>query len=237
MSKTVKQDLATDSYKLYEFSNNLGYIDEKIPDDVYKTILDEIDISFREKHPHNTKLVGNIEEQYYMPWRDNLKLFKVENYLRGLAGIYEKKFNYTQSMGNQIMSLNEGMSFDLRLRNCWVNYMKKYEFNPLHNHSGLYSFVIFIKIPYNLKDEFNSLRTQNPQQRFPGCFAFYCANGMGEFTPHVIEADKEWEQVILLFPSITQHCVYPFYTSDDYRITVSGNLYLNPVSKPAVSYY
>ena len=66
MSETVKQDLATDSYKLYEFSNNLGYIDEKIPDDVYKTILDEIDISFREKHPHNTKLVGNIEEQYYM---------------------------------------------------------------------------------------------------------------------------------------------------------------------------
>ena len=60
----VRQELETDSYKIYEFSNNLGYIDEKIPYDVYKTILDEIDISFREKHPHNTKLVGNIEEQY-----------------------------------------------------------------------------------------------------------------------------------------------------------------------------
>ena len=50
MSKMVKQDLEIDSYRMYEFSNNIGYIDEKIPDDVYKTILDEIDISFREKH-------------------------------------------------------------------------------------------------------------------------------------------------------------------------------------------
>ena len=233
----VRQEHEQDNYRIHEFSNNLGYIDEKIPDDVYKTILEEIDTAFTKKNPHNKKLVGNIEEQYYMSWEDNIKLFKVENYLRGLAGIYEKKFNYMECMGNQTMSLNQGMSFDLRLRNCWVNYMKKYEFNPIHNHSGLYSFVIFIKIPYNLKDEFKSLRTQNQNQRFPGCFSFYCGNGLGEFVPHVIEADRTWEQVIMLFPSITQHCVYPFYTSDDYRITVSGNLYLNPVTKPAVNYY
>ena len=36
----------SDSYKLYEFSNNLGYIDEKMPDDVYKILLEEIDVAF-----------------------------------------------------------------------------------------------------------------------------------------------------------------------------------------------
>tara|TARA_B100000902_G_scaffold394643_1_gene451382 strand:+ start:543 stop:1220 length:678 start_codon:yes stop_codon:yes gene_type:complete len=223
--------------KLYEFSNNLGYVDDKVPDDVYKIVLEEIETAFNLKHPHNTKLVGNIEEQYYMEFNNQINLFKLETYLRGLAGKYEDKFKYMSSMANQSMSLDEGMSFDLRLRNCWVNYMKKYEFNPLHNHSGLYSFVIFIKIPYYLKDEFNSLRTQNISQRYPGCFTFYTGNGVGEICPHVIQADKEWEKVILLFPSITQHCVYPFYTSDDYRISVSGNLYLNPVTRSAVSYY
>ena len=126
---------------------------------------------------------------------------------------------------------------DLRAESFWVNFQKKHEFNPIHNHSGLYSFNIFVKIPYDLKKEFDSPRTQNIEQRFPGCFSFYCGNGLGEFVPHVIEADKEWEQVIILFPSITQHCVYPFYTSDDYRITVSGNLYLNPVTQSSVSYY
>ena len=225
------------NYKLHEFTNNLGYIDEKIPDDVYQIILDEIDIAAGTKIAHNTKLVGNIEEQYLMDFKNQINMYKVETYLRGLASIYEKKFKYTQCMGNQTMSLDEGMSFDLRLRNCWVNFMKKHEFNPIHNHSGLYSFNIFVKIPYDLKKEFDSPRTQNIEQRFPGCFSFYCGNGLGEFVPHVIEADKEWEQVIILFPSITQHCVYPFYTSDDYRITVSGNLYLNPVTQSSISYY
>ena len=226
-----------DNYNIHEFSNNLGYIDEKMPDDVFKIVLDEIDIAAGQKVPHNTKLVGNIEEQYLMGFKNQVNMYKLETYLRGLAGIYEKKFNYMSCMGNQTMSLDQGMSFDLRLRNCWVNFMKKYEFNPIHNHSGLYSFVIFVKIPFELDEEFASPRTQNEKQRFPGCFSFYCGNGLGEFVPHVIEADRTWEQVIMLFPSITQHCVYPFYTSDDYRITVSGNLYLNPVTKPAVNYY
>ena len=208
-----------------------------MPDDVYKIVLDEIDIAAGQKVPHNTKLVGNIEEQYLMGFKNQLNMYKLETYLRGLAGIYEKKFNYMSCMGNQTMSLDQGMSFDLRLKNCWVNFMKKYEFNPIHNHSGLYSFNIFVKIPYDLKEEFDSPRTQNINQRFPGCFSFYCGNGLGEFVPHVLEADKDWEQVIILFPSVTQHCVYPFYTSDDYRITVSGNLYLNPVTSPSVSYY
>ena len=208
-----------------------------MPDDVFKIVLDEIDIAAGQKVPHNTKLVGNIEEQYLMGFKNQVNMYKLETYLRGLAGIYEKKFNYMSCMGNQTMSLDQGMSFDLRLRNCWVNFMKKYEFNPIHNHSGLYSFVIFVKIPFELNKEFASPRTQNEKQRFPGCFSFYCGNGLGEFVPHAIEADHHWEQVIILFPSITQHCVYPFYTSDDYRITVSGNLYLNPVTSPAVSYY
>ena len=233
----LRQELDQDNYRIHEFSNSLGYMDEKIPDDVYKIILDEIDTAFTKKDPHNTKLVGNIEEQYYMSWADDIKLFKVENYLRGLAGIYEQKFKYMKCMGNQQTSLDEGMSYDLRLRQCWVNYMKKHEFNPLHNHSGLYSFVVFVKIPFDLEEEFRSSRTRNPNQRYPGCFSFYATNGIGEIVPHVIEADKGWEQTIMLFPSITHHQVYPFYTSDDYRVTISGNLYLNPVTRPSVSYY
>ena len=55
-----------DNYNIHEFSNNLGYIDEKMPDDVFKIVLDEIDIAAGQKVPHNTKLVGNIEEQYLM---------------------------------------------------------------------------------------------------------------------------------------------------------------------------
>ena len=80
-----------DNYRIYEFTNNLGYIDEKMPDDVYQIILDEIDIAAGRKVAHNTKLVGNIEEQYLMDFKNQINLYKLETYLRGLAGIYEKK--------------------------------------------------------------------------------------------------------------------------------------------------
>ena len=36
----LRQEHEQDNYRIHEFSNNLGYIDEKIPDDVYKTILE-----------------------------------------------------------------------------------------------------------------------------------------------------------------------------------------------------
>ena len=71
----VRQELETDSYKIYEFSNNLGYIDEKIPDDVYKILLEEIDVAFEHSQPHNDKLVGNIEEQYTMNFSNEINLY------------------------------------------------------------------------------------------------------------------------------------------------------------------
>ena len=41
----------------------------------------------------------------------------------------------------------------IKVETTWVNYMKKTEFNPLHRHGGLFSFVIFIQIPYDLSEE------------------------------------------------------------------------------------
>jgi len=32
---------------------------------------------------------------------------------------------------------------------------------------------------------------------------------------------------MLIFPARMTHCVYPFYTSQDYRISISGNVVAN----------
>ena len=36
---------------------------------------------------------------------------------------------------------------------------------------------------------------------------------------------KSDEKKIIMFPAGLNHVVYPFYTSDDYRITISGNVH------------
>ena len=42
----------------------------------------------------------------------------------------------------------------------------------------------------------------------------------------MLDVDNEYEGKIMMFPSSLVHCVYPFYTSDDYRISLSGNIWL-----------
>jgi len=39
--------------------------------------------------------------------------------------------------------------------------------------------------------------------------------------------DKSWEGTIIVFPAKMLHCVYPFYTSDGTRISLSGNVLLD----------
>ena len=39
---------------------------------------------------------------------------------------------------------------ELYLHDLWVNYQYKHEFNPYHFHGGMYSFVIWMKIPTDL---------------------------------------------------------------------------------------
>ena len=46
----------------------------------------------------------------------------------------------------------------------------------------------------------------------------------GFSVPVLIDVDKSFEGKMLVFPSKLQHLVYPFYTSDEHRITVSGNV-------------
>jgi hypothetical protein len=38
------------------------------------------------------------------------------------------------------------------------------------------------------------------------------------------DVDNTWEGKMALFPADLNHIVYPFYTSEDYRISISGNV-------------
>ena len=98
----------------------------------------------------------------------------------------------------------------IRLRNLWVNYQKQYEYNPIHTHTGIVSFVIFTDIPYGSEER----ESHN-------------SNGAFQLEADVLPVDKTWNGVILMFPSTTKHAVYPFKSTQKERVTVSGNLIWN----------
>ena len=53
------------------------------------------------------------------------------------------------------------------------------------------------------------------------CF-MYANHQRGGIGTIALNVDQSYEGKIILFPADLAHAVYPFYTSDDYRITMSG---------------
>ena len=102
----------------------------------------------------------------------------------------------------------------------WFNVQEKYEFIPNHTHDGIVSFVIWLTIPYDIKEELLV-------GEHASTFTFTYSSILGGIKNQTIPVDKLYEGKIIMFPASLQHCVYPFYTSDDCRISISGNIRFN----------
>ena len=86
----------------------------------------------------------------------------------------------------------------------------------------MYSFIIYINIPYNLEEELNHPDFQTAKTG--SCINFIYNNVVGRISKLEIALNKEWEGSIIFFPGDLNHVVYPFVTSDGYRISVAGNV-------------
>ena len=118
-------------------------------------------------------------------------------------------------------------NYIIRLEKFWANYQYKHEFNPPHNHSGLYAFVIWMKIPYTSEEQkkLKFLDGVKDISKKAGEFEFLYTNLLGDIASTIpYPMNPELEGTIVLFPAQFMHCVYPFYNCDEPRISLSGNL-------------
>ncbi len=203
---------------LYTFPN-LGYMIEDVPLHIFAEIKKEvrkIQNNFDQYPSAANLLTGNIEKEFTL----TECVPAVEAYVLSLVKQYDDYFEYTPSVN----SLDANVP--MKLNNLWVNFQKKTEFNPNHNHTGVFSFVIWMKIPYNLKEELESAPGRYSNSNVASTFQFVYSDVLGNHRTKDFYLDKNSEGKILLFPNKMIHCVYPFYTSDNYRISVSGNISL-----------
>jgi hypothetical protein len=157
---------------------------------------------------YNKELAGNLEKEYLTHKIQEI----LKPYLISLANEFHK-----HSAENEHYP-----QWDIKA--LWINFQKKYEYNPLHNHAGVLSFVLWVQIPYNLKDELSHPNCINSNTPLNSLFEFVCTDFMGRIVQNRIEVDKSYEGTMIMFPSSLHHMVHPFYTSDEYRISISGNL-------------
>lgn len=113
---------------------------------------------------------------------------------------------------------------ELFVERFWINYQRPGEFIPLHQHSGVFSFVVWVQIPYLFESENDSVNEQyGASKNNKGIFEFVYNDALGAIKKLQLEADKRWEGKIAVFPANLYHQVYPFY-ENELRISVSGNV-------------
>tara|TARA_Y100000114_G_scaffold59471_1_gene54418 strand:- start:1689 stop:2270 length:582 start_codon:yes stop_codon:yes gene_type:complete len=187
--------------------------------DVPKDVLDKLDVCIQEKNldKYNKDLAGNIKREYGIPKGKAA----VSPFLMQMVLAYNEKYPKFFKVKHSMMHYKP---VELELQSLWVNFQKKYEFNPMHTHDGLYSFVIWHKVPYRIQNEKENFPDMNPDHVMAGMFSFIMTAPDGKIYQEYLEIDNAYEGKIALFPADLHHQVYPFYTSEDYRISISGNI-------------
>jgi hypothetical protein len=184
---------------------NFGIFFSKIPDSLLNKLKIEC-LNFFKKEKMISGLTSNGVANHYYLEDNNTELF---NFLSQYVKKYDEQYNYFKSI--KILNKNAPLIF----QKPWLNIQKKGEFIPSHTHDGILSYSIWIELPKLNIDSNN---------KFAGCFEIQYQNILGGRLNHHILLDKNSEGKFVMFPSMLNHCVYPFFDNDELRISISGNI-------------
>jgi len=178
---------------------NYGIVKSKLPNKLYSALLEEC-LSYK----NNDKFISGLTEPgvanhfYVEKNKDN-----IANFISEMVNVYNQKYpNYSESI--KILNKSTGAEF----QDPWINIQKYNEYIPVHDHDGIFSYNIWMKLPTKSIFEFNYSTILGTQtiQRF------------------ILE--KQNEGTVILFPSLLRHTVYPFQKTKNIRISIAGNILL-----------
>lgn len=205
-----------------------GFLLHKVSEDILNDIgleVNKVQEDFSKAVPFNDQLAGHIQKEYKIKFEK-----KIADYIKNVAVEYANKnprllFNYWHVYQDKTRAPKpENIFYD---GEAWINFQKKGEYNPIHSHSGLLSYVIWYQIPFTREDEEEYGRLNNTKSDSNGAFLFVVPGEMDTVVEHNVGVDKRRQGYMAMFPSNLMHMVYPFFSSDEYRITLSGNLFLD----------
>ena len=155
-------------------------------------------ISYATKYPN-----GELGRFLYLK-DDNDYFFK--NHLQEQCQKYITDYQDAISFRNTFT--HHGTS-KLVLRDFWVNFSRKNKITPYHDHTGVLSFAIWMHIP-GTSD-----------------FVMTYTDILGKIRTMNWKTNSDINGTMIVFPATLGHQVYPFNDSDQERISISGNLYLD----------
>ena len=192
-----------------------GWLEKRLSDEEMNYLWKCID---NRKESHKHKLAGQIHESNILIDKNNWFFNKT------IKPLFSKYVDEFDNLGSAA-PVNQRHPY--YLQQMWVNYQKEGEFNPPHDHNGVYSFVIWMKIPTKHFDQNKNPISLKSNTHVISAFQFQYTNILGQIRPYIYEMNTEMEGTMLFFPAKLVHEVFPFYNCDEDRISISGNISLN----------
>jgi len=194
----------------------------KIPDQLFQKIKEEVKIVINLREdissiPFDT-LRGSLLIENHIP----KNFIDLEKFVIEIINAHNNRFDYFDRMFNSMADIGDKFP-RLKCEKIWFNIQRPGGYFPLHQHNGVYSFVLWIDIPYTIdlsKTEYSKDRS--------GMFEFVYIDFLGKITTELIPVDKSWEGILAVFPAELHHQVYPFQSnnSNDLRIAVAGDVFV-----------
>ena len=178
----------------------------KISEEFQQKLLKGAKEARKENKDFRDNLAGIIKEEYAYENRADY-VDEISQFLTVYDEAYQKFKNEKYKVKPEYI-----------LNALWVNFMKKNEYNPPHDHSDYLSFVIFLKVPEEITKE---QETFVGNSAGPGSLSFLYGDGNRQSITY--QSVKPQDRDIFIFPAWIKHYVAPFY-SDVTRISVSGNI-------------
>ena len=198
-----------------------GWLEIDLDENIITYLNELIDQSKIDNISMKDSLAGHISSSLALKDKED---YLMDNLLINCANQFDQAFPAAAKLVNHI-----GTQQRLALNSLWVNYMKKNEYNPPHDHSDYLSFVIFLKVPEEITKEQEDFVGNSAG---PGSLSFLYGDGNRQSITY--QSVKPQDRDIFIFPAWIKHYVAPFY-SDVTRISVSGNIsnsvFLNQIKK------
>ncbi len=204
---------------------NFGWIHHKMSEACINHIWDCINTAKGDNAKGN--LVGQIDRSIVLEDKNG---WLWNNVLKHLYLDYDSKWGH----GHCKVPLDEDL--DPYLKDMWVNYQKQHEYNPIHDHGGLYSFAAWLNIPTHYEDQAQIGNAKDASSSYNSTFMFQYLDIFGSPQYMRYELSPDYENMLLFFPSCLQHCVFPYYNCDEERISISGNIWLKHKGDNNVKY-
>ena len=197
---------------------NIGVVEGKLSKEIVDDLWTLINEAREKPEDMKPELAGNISSSIRLDNNSDLMTDFVGEVLPACIKRHMQEYGPPYRL-----TMKEGET--INLESLWVNFQKQNEFNPPHDHAGVYSFVIWMQIPTSYEE----------QRKLPICaesnadnhisnFAFSYTNTLGRVSTFAYNMEKEAEGYMVMFPSCLLHQVFPFYNDDGERISISGNI-------------